>query len=270
MLDLYSFRQAAKLADVAEFIARAKRLVNISEVKAPPIDPRLLAKLQGIDRITMSYTLEASGQLIRDHGGLMIKLNANEPIERQNFSCCHEIAHTFAIGDSSLKLRTATEAFSCSPSSQEEYVCDRAAAEMLMPEKFFRPLAADMDPSITSLASLAKMFVSSISATMIRVGQLAVWPVVFIVWKFTNGHESARKLRVFWSVRPSGSRCYIPRHAAADPSSGMYATFVSGCSTCEEEKVDLGSLRGKYLFENSRFGEYLVSIVHEPGLRGRA
>jgi hypothetical protein len=103
---------------------------------------------------------------------------------------------------------------------------------------------------------------------MVRIGQLGMWPVVFVVWKFTNGLESARKLRIFWSVRPAGSRCYVPRHAAADPRSGIYATFLSAQPTCERETLYLGSLRGKHMVENARFGEYVVSIVRDPKLRG--
>jgi Zn-dependent peptidase ImmA (M78 family) len=252
---------------VERFVGKAKRLVDISGVKAPPVNPSLLAKVQGIRRIVLSNSLETSGQLVREGQQLSIKLNANEPVQRRNFSCCHEIAHAFVFCDSPTKSRVAAEVFSCSPSSFEEYLCDRAAAEMLMPEKFFRPRASDLGASIESLSDLAKTFGSSVSATMIRIGQLAVWPVVFIIWKFANGFESSRKLRVFWSVRPAGSRCYVPRHAAADPKSGIYATLSSSHPTCENETLDLGSLRGKYLLENSRFGDYVVSIVYTPNLR---
>jgi len=46
----------------------------------------------------------------------------------------------------------------------------------------------------------------------------------------------------------------------------MYATFVSARSTMETETLNLGTLRGKYLVENKRFGDYLVSVVHHPNL----
>ncbi len=249
------------------FTWKARELVDISELKAPPVDPRVLARIQGIQRVVVSSRLDASGQLTREDGGLVIKLNAKEPIERQNFSCCHEIAHAFAFDGSPFKSRAAAEVFACSPSSPEEYWCDRAAAEMLMPEKLFAPLALDLSPGIASLVTLSRLFASSIMATIVRLGQVAVWQVVFIVWKFTLRFESSPKLRVFWSVRPSGYRCYIPRHATADPSSGIYATFVASQSTCEHESLDLGSLRGKYLVENGKFGEYVVSIIHDPRLR---
>lgn len=256
-------------ASVDAFVAKAKGVVDAAGIKSLPIRPELLAKSQGIQRIVLSTSLQFSGQLVRDHGDLVIKLNANEPLERRNFSCCHEIAHAFSLRGASQKSRVASETFACSPASREEYLCDRAASEMLMPEKFFKPSAADLQPSIDSVVCLSKTFASSISATIIRLGQLAVWPVLFIVWKFAGRPASSHKLRVFWSVRPAGYRCFIPCHVPADPSSGMYATFTTAHPTCEPESLNLGSLRGQYLVENRRFGDFVVSIVHDVKLPRR-
>lgn len=259
-------RNPSSLEAAEKFIANAKRLVEASKIEAPPVDPVQLAKIQGVRQIVLSESLEVSGQLMHDHEGLVIRLNGREPVERRNFSCCHEIAHAFEFGSLNGKSRVAAEAFSCSPSSPEEYLCDLAAAEMLMPEKFFKPLATKLCPSISSLSSLSRTFVSSISATIVRLGQLSIWPVVFIIWRFTSPPDATRKLRVFWSVRPNGYRCFVPRYAAADPASGIYAAFITAHSTCEIETLDLGSLRGKYLVESGRFGGFLVSIVHDPRL----
>lgn len=248
----------------ADFVAMAKRLVDESGIHQPPIDPARLASLQGIRRIVVSRTLQSSGQLIQDGKELLIQLNAREPVERQNFSCCHEIAHTFASHVLPSMTRMGAHAPSCPRSSHEEAACDFAAAEMLMPEKFFRPLAADLQPTVTSVVTLARLFGSSVRATILRLGQLGVWPVIFIVWRFAIRPGSSRKLRVWWSVRPADSRCFVPMHAPADRASGMYATFTTSHPTFEHETLDLGSLRGSYLLENAKFGEHVVSIVHEP------
>jgi hypothetical protein len=253
-----------------EFIDKARRLVDEAGFAGPPINPRKLAQMCGVQRIVLSNALGVSGQLLRQGGELVIRLNAKELTERQNFSCCHEIAHTFAFDQSFGALRETGEAQRCSGSSLEERLCDRAAAEMLMPEKFFRPLATGLEPSIESLTRLSKTFTSSIMATILRLGQLEAWPVVFIGWKFTARFESVRKLRVSWSVRPVGSRCFVPLHATADRSSGMYATFTASHPTCDIEVLDLGSLRGKYPVENARLGSCVVSIVHDVSLRRRA
>lgn len=253
-----------------EFIFRARELVDVAAITAPPINPERLARLRGIQRVVLSNALQVSGRIVRDRDGLVIELNAKERLERRNFSCCHEIAHTFVLDQSVQKNRVTSEVVACSGASAEEYWCDRAAAEMLMPEKLFRPLAANLYPSIDSIVELSRSFVASLGATIVRVGQFGVWPVVFIGWKFTNRVGSFPKLRVVWSVKPAGYRCFVPRHAPVDPASGIHATFLSSQPTCDTEKLDLGSLRGKYLIENRRFGDYVVSIVHDPKLLGRA
>lgn len=245
------------------FVARAKRLVEDSGIEAPPINPGRLARFQGITRVVLSSALHVSGQLTRRGEELIIRLNAREPTERRNFTCCHEIAHTFALEGATAAFRTT----SCSESSPEEFLCDRAAAEMLMPEKFFRLAAAGLEPSMASVLGLARQFGASVRATVLRLGQVAVWPVVFIVWKFTAPLGGTLKLRVSWSVRPQGARCFVPRHAAADPGSGMYATFSASYPTVETEALNLGSLRGRYLVENERFGDYVLSIVYAENLR---
>lgn len=249
------------------FVARAKELVDRSGITAPPVDPLRLAALQGIRRVLLSSSLDVSGQLVRDRGELAIVLNARERVERRNFSCCHEIAHTFALDVSTPKFRDITSGPVCSPGSVEEELCDLAAAEMLMPEKFFAPIANGLEPSISSVIKLSQWFASSIRAALLRIGQLSVWPVVFIGWRFYPRLGSIPKLRVAWSVRPEGTRCFVPRHATADSRSGMYATFMSANPTLEHENLDLGSLRGKFLVENARFGDHVVSVVHNPGSR---
>lgn len=257
-------------AGLEQFIAKARGLVEAAGITAPPVNLALLAKLRGIERIVVRDGLDASGQLRREGNELIIELDSKEPIERLNFTCCHEIAHTFALDDSSRKFRESLAGPPCMRYAREEYLCDRAAAEMLMPEKFFRPAATDLDPCIASVIQLARQFQSSIRATIVRIGQIAAWPTVFLVWRFSSRLGSTQKLRVSWSVRPEGSRCFVPRHAPADPRSGMYATFVSSRSTIEIETLNLGVLRGKYLVENKRFGDNVVSVVHHPNLRSFA
>lgn len=255
---------------LASYVEKARKLVDDARVARPPIEPARLAELRGIRHVFLSRSLEVSGQLIRVSGEFAIELNARESVERRNFSCCHEIAHTFAFDGAPTKQRVGPTGIpNCSRGSSEEWLCDRAAAEMLMPEKFFGPRALKMAPSLDSLVELAKGFACSLHATMLRLGELSVWPVVFIMWKFTAPPGSARKLRVWRSISPHGLRCFVPQAASADTTSGMYASYAASHPTCETEQLKLGSLRGRYLVENRRFGDHVISIVHDPRLRRR-
>lgn len=259
MKDNIQLREATE-----RFLARARHLVDESGIVKPPVDPVRLARLQGVQRIIMSSSLDTSGRLIRIGQELVVVLNGRELPERRNFTCCHEIAHTFELDDSP-KFREAAR-LDCIPSSVEEYLCDRAAAEMLMPAKLFRQSAEALEPSIDSVSRLSKSFATSISATIVRLGGLSCWKVVFIVWKFATKLGSSGKLRVSWSVRPAEFRCFVPKHATTDSTSGIYATFVTARRNLRQETLDLGSLRGRHVVESARFGDHVLSIVHEPNL----
>lgn len=260
-------KEDLRLREATErFVARAKRLVGESGIGTPPIDPAYLARLQGVQQIILSPYLHTSGRLMHDGKRLIVVLNGREPQERRNFTCCHEIAHTFEWDGSYERSRGAPASVECVPRSVEEYLCDRAAAEMLMPEKLFRPFAEALEPSIESLSKLSEAFAASISAIILRLGALSCWRVVFIVWKFATRLGSSPKLRVSWSVRPANSRCFVPKHIPADTSSGIYDTFATARRTLREETLRLGSLRGRHFVESARFGGYVLSIVHEPDL----
>jgi Zn-dependent peptidase ImmA (M78 family) len=250
------------------FIEHAQTLVEAARVRSAPINLTRLAQLRGVDQIVLSPTLGVSGQLVWNGRALLIQLNSKESSERRNFTCCHEIAHTFRFDGSETKFRGVPREFNCAHDAIEERLCDRAASEMLLPARFFSPAASTLAPSIESLKSLAKRFGASLRATIRRIGETAAWPVVFIVWKQTSQARPGSDLGVAWSVRPAGSRCFIRRFAQAHPISGMYGTFRSGITTLESETLNLGSLRGRYIVENARFGEVVVSIVHDPRLQG--
>jgi len=138
-----------------------------------------------------------------------------------------------------------------------------------MPRKFFSRAAQKLSPSLDSVRTLARTFQASLTATVVRIGRTRSWPVAFIVWRFMPRPGSTWKLRVLWSVRPEGERCYIPKFAPAATQSGTYATFISAIPTWETEVLNLGDLRGKFVVENARFGKYVVSIVHDPKFNRR-
>lgn len=243
----------------------ARSLVDRGGFLQPPIDPYRLARLRGIHKVILSASLETSGALIlNEEQELIVQLKASEPLERRNFSLCHEIAHTLVTNVKDAKFRPLAGPPTCTKWSVEEYLCDQAAGEMLMPAKLFKAAALAHEPSLNAVAALAQIFSASISATIVRIGQLALWPVVFIVWRFKTHFDSPPKLRVSWSVRPHGTRCFVPRHASAAPHSSMLATYESGISTIETDFLSFGSLAGRFLVENSRFGNHVVSLVHAP------
>jgi hypothetical protein len=253
------------------FAERAAYLTDAAKLKAPPTVPIDVARLCGVDDVIVSSNLSVSGQLVWNGRALFIQLNSNESPERRNFTCCHEIAHTFSF-DGSAKFRSAhhDRELQCAPATaREESLCDLAASELLLPGKFFIPAARRLPPSIRAVTTLAKTFGASFRATMRRIGETAVWPVVFVIWQQLRNPKPGAELGVAWVVAPAGAPYSVPRYAPAARASGMYATFISGISTIEREVLKLGNIRGCFDVESAKLGRFVISIVHDARLEGR-
>ena len=105
-----------------------------------------------------------------------ICVNAGDPEQRQRFTVCHEIAH-IVLG---LRSDHATQPWSARR-PLEERLCDSFAAELLMPEGLFRPLAEDSAVSLASVDELAERFSASAVATGSRFAAAISTPCAFVL-----------------------------------------------------------------------------------------
>jgi len=104
-----------------------------------------------------------------------ICINAADPEQRQRFTTCHEIAH-IVLG---LKSDHGTQPWSAKR-PLEERLCDSFAAELLMPEGLFRPVAEDLAVSLASVDELAGRFLASAVATGSRFAAAISTPCAFV------------------------------------------------------------------------------------------
>ncbi|MCK4242847.1 MAG: ImmA/IrrE family metallo-endopeptidase, partial [Dehalococcoidia bacterium] len=170
VLPSHSISQDATCA----MIERARMLVNqfIRERghAEPPFLAEELAKLRGIKEIIKTDLGEIDALLLRRADGYVIKLNANRPATRQNFSCAHEIGHTF-LHELNRPLSLDDDEFRGANSNTvgraKERLCQAAAAELLMPEPVFKRYLAGFGVCANSVERLAYTFRVSIPAAAI-------------------------------------------------------------------------------------------------------
>lgn len=181
------------LEDATNFvIKRARELVHELIKKRgqeePPFLAEELASLRGI-RVVKADLGKVDGLLIRYPDGYTIKVNANHHPSRQNFSCAHEIGHTFLHELDRLpcldnyndnEFRMSNLKFI---GKAKEDLCNIAAAELLMPEIFFKKYLAGFNLSVSSIERLAHIFKVSIQAAAIRISQVSTEPCSVILWK---------------------------------------------------------------------------------------
>jgi hypothetical protein len=128
---------------------------------------------------------------IESNGKRFICVNANDRVERQRFTICHEVAHIF-LGLPSAHVGLPAWSYK---RPIEEVFCDLFAAELLLPSSLFQPIAESSAVRISTLDDLAARFLASFTATGSRFAQMAVAPCAFVLSE--NGkirHASRSKI----------------------------------------------------------------------------
>jgi IrrE N-terminal-like domain len=126
----------------------------------PPSDLVAVAKRVGVVSIS-EEELPGSGELRRQGDTFEIVYSKDLNLSRRRFTIAHEIGHVLA----------APRGTKCSKSRELEALCNKLAAEILMPAVSFRRVWT-RKVSISDLFKIAKMFETSVSATAIRAHEL--------------------------------------------------------------------------------------------------
>lgn len=160
----------------------------------PPIEIRRLAALRKVISIS-ERSLDCDGMISRtDSGAYIIEVNKDHPKTRQRFTIAHEIGHTFFFElDDSVQRRYRIRDSgleNLARSSREEYLCNYAAAELLMPYHQFGSLIRQTGPTSNSLRKLGGSFEVSLQAAARRATQLLSLTLVTALWEYEASTSS--------------------------------------------------------------------------------
>jgi len=137
-----------------------ERLLN--GVSCPPTDlDQLMRKLNVVD-CKLDQDMLVPGELRRSGDKLEIYLIPGLSKGRQRFTIAHELGHAIFESSGSGRHRHGREL---------ERLCDKIAAEILMPKAIFIKLVGNR-PTIDRLIELSRQFETSLSATLIRAAEL--------------------------------------------------------------------------------------------------
>ena len=239
----------------------AADLLGEVEINKPPVDLRLLGSFQRVKDIQRVKMVPA-GRLIPDGCDLIIQVNVSHTRGKQNFTIGHEIGHTLLFNyqtKSYIIEDLVTGQYQ--QGQEEEYLCDVAAAELLMPTALFRPQAETKGISLDTVAEFADMFQASREATAIQLVKTNLWPCALALWHHTYtpqqerliqqstfaGFEAAlpsKKLRLRYAVPSSSFGQYLYPYLAAQADGCLMQCYSEGGIVCGEERLEL---RNKYV-----------------------
>ncbi len=236
-------------------------------LKQPPFVPEGIAYLQGVRHIVLEPLGRIDGCLLPGNDGLTIILNKERPPVRRNFSCAHEIVHTFFLD------KSHNVAFRCEvgqPDSDcEERLCDYGANEIILPTRYVTEVLKRHRVSMSLVTKARGWFNASYQPVAIKFTELSEEPVALVCWEWGDRNGAGLpKLRVSWRAlsRPLREQhIFIPRHAPAPPNSGVCQAYSLGHAIGRMEEIQLGSLRGTFFVESKRFdypgGRYVLSLI---------
>lgn len=163
----------------------------------PPVDPYYLAKTRGVKEI-IHTEIEPDGIIsLTPSGEYIIRLNSRQPNSRKRFTVAHEVGHTlfFELEDQNKSRFPLEESGieSLRTDWGEEYICNIAAIEILMPFNQFASKMQKSPPTAATVLQLAGEFKTSLQATARRIVQFSPYKLMICLWEYkpiTNSYET--------------------------------------------------------------------------------
>lgn len=252
------------LEDATNFVTNRARelvdeLVKQRKHEEPPFLAEEFARLQDI-KIEKTDLGEIDAILIRHQDGYIIRVNANHHPYRQNFSCAHEIGHTF-LHELDLLHRLGNSndnEFRMSKSQvigkAKEDLCQAAAAELLMPKVVFNKYLINFGISFNSIKRLSQIFRVSFPAAAIRISQVSAEPCSVILWKQCQKSRSKGFFGYFMR-KPMYIRNPSPMSRASESDRPVKSL----------KSFEIDNVKKRCLMESKAFGQgkmrYVISVI---------
>jgi Zn-dependent peptidase ImmA (M78 family) len=165
--------------DEFDAILKARQLVMKVNPTTIPVPVELYAREVGaVIRPQTDMGPDEAGSCFEIKGKRFICTNANDRLERQRFSVCHEVAH-LSLGLPSQHQSLPWWSYAKRPLA--EILCDVFAAELLLPYDLFHPEAEKASIGLSSIDNLADRFAASVTATGSRFAYVVSAPVAFVL-----------------------------------------------------------------------------------------
>ncbi len=149
----------------------------LQAASGPPTDLAKFGEALGVVEVERKE-LKVDGMVLPKGSGYKVILNSNKAA-RSRFSWAHELGHIIVQSGSLAKPQ-----FRGAPPShkQLERLCDKIAAEILMPEEQLRQHMKHLGFYLAAIPKIARVFDSSIESTAIRFTDFLPFPAVLSKW----------------------------------------------------------------------------------------
>ena len=233
--------------DVSRYVEFLRQQSGLSD--EPPIDLTQIYQAFGIPTPIRAPLTDQQGILVDSDAGLIL-IKEDDPIVRQRFTEGHELMEL--LFDACDRLQASSHAKPHWSVHQKEQLCDRGAAELLMPTSSFLPKLRSLGFSLRTGQILSDLYQTSLLATLLRMVQHELGAYALVMWhralrrREAEGYlptkpQPKKKLRVWWRAKAQGwSSGFIPKNKSIPHTSLIATAFTSGQPQSGLETLDFG------------------------------
>lgn len=254
------------LADVITYTDFLRKESGLSS--DPPINIESIIDRFGMHDPKAIPLPQQQGTTVPFHGSPQIIIHAGDIATRQKFSIAHELIELLflELPGEIRPDRLKENIFGM----KKERVCQKAAANLLMPLESFRPRAMRMGLTFQSAELLADEYKVSLMAALCRLVDMYPKQGVMVLWRMRNKPTELRKevpdnqiemlgfhptnlpapkLRVAWSYG-NLNNLFIPEHKSIPEDSSAYEAWENDRFASGEEKMPFGRYNKKAIIES--------------------
>ena len=215
---------------------------------SPPIDLSCIYRHFGIPTPLRAPLDEQQGILVDSKTGIIL-IKENDPLVRQRFTEGHELMELLFDACEQIRMGSAVRNWS---GQQKERLCDRGAADLLMPESSFLPRLNELGISLSTARVLATLYQTSRLATLIRMMQQGCGNYALVMWHCAlkprevkklsaSTSQPEKKLRVWWRTQTQDwTGGFIPKDKSIPHDSPISTAYVTGQACSGRETIHLG------------------------------
>jgi len=200
-----------------------------------------------------------------------ILINSEDPLRRQRFSLAHELAEMlFSVLPQRNGLESKPGGFR---KQTKERLCDRVAANLLMPPSYVGQLIQKSGVNFESAKTISSQCEVSLTAALVQLSRISSKKHFVVLWRMKNkpseikntpGPEQLamfqttsglppKKLRVEWSIGGPNVP-FIPKDKSTEVTSNIYGALEKGTFTLGKEKMTFDNkIAGWFYTENMPF-----------------
>lgn len=256
----------------------ARYLLRTSNAYALPVQLDLIRNRHGFQRHIVS--IPQRGFLLGD----IIFIKGDDTLSVQRFTEAHEMMESLVTALNSEMLSRidiyGREKFK----NEKELWCEQGAAELLMPEELFFPMAEQQGITFAAARRLAGHCQTSLTATIRRMLDADVAPCIFailreghrkaqyvpsktgqgVLWGDTRDWDPPKELRVWKRWSSSQVNAFVCLNESFSRNGLAYSLLRSekvGVVVEDYETLDLENIKGSYFVE-----AMLVAIENTPSI----